>query len=44
MTFDSLQNVIEFQGEDYTRCYVPEAEVSLEVLNVSYEGKQSFGN
>ncbi|MDJ0754545.1 MAG: hypothetical protein QNJ45_13560 [Ardenticatenaceae bacterium] len=25
MTFDSLQNVIDFQGEDYARCYVPEA-------------------
>jgi antibiotic biosynthesis monooxygenase (ABM) superfamily enzyme len=25
MTFDSLQNVIDFQGEDYTRCYVPGA-------------------
>lgn len=25
MTFASLQNVIDFQGEDYTRCYVPEA-------------------
>ena len=25
MTFDSLQNVIDFQGEDYTRCYVPAA-------------------
>ncbi len=25
MTFDSLRNVIDFQGEDYTRCYVPEA-------------------
>ena len=24
MTFESLQNVIDFQGEDYTRCYVPE--------------------
>lgn len=24
MTFDSLQNVKDFQGEDYTRCYVPE--------------------
>ena len=23
MTFDSLQNVIGFQGEDYERCYVP---------------------
>lgn len=25
MTFDSLQNVIDFQGEDYIRCYVPDA-------------------
>ena len=25
MTFDSLKNVIDFQGEDYTRCYVPDA-------------------
>ena len=25
MTFDSLQNVIDFQGEDYERCYVPDA-------------------
>jgi antibiotic biosynthesis monooxygenase (ABM) superfamily enzyme len=25
MTFDSIQNVIEFQGPDYARCYVPEA-------------------
>ena len=25
MTFDSLQNVIDFQGEDYQRCYVPAA-------------------
>jgi len=24
MTFESLQNVIDFQGEDYSRCYVPE--------------------
>jgi len=23
MTFESLQNVIDFQGQDYTRCYVP---------------------
>ena len=23
MTFQSLQNVIDFQGEDYSRCYVP---------------------
>ena len=25
MTFDSLQNVIDFQGEDYARAYVPDA-------------------
>ena len=25
MTFDSLGNVIDFQGEDYQRCYVPDA-------------------
>ncbi len=25
MTFDSLQNVIDFQGENYKRSYVPEA-------------------
>lgn len=25
MTFDSLQDVIDFQGEDYARAYVPEA-------------------
>ena len=25
MTFDLLQNVIDFQGEDYARCYVPDA-------------------
>ena len=25
MTFDSWQHVINFQGEDYTRCYVPAA-------------------
>ena len=25
ITFDALQNVIDFQGEDYTRAYVPEA-------------------
>lgn len=25
MTFDSLQSVIDFQGEDYTRSYVPDA-------------------
>ena len=25
MTFNSLQSVIEFQGEDYTKSYVPDA-------------------
>lgn len=25
MTFDSLQNVIDFQGEDYARSYVPDS-------------------
>ena len=29
MTFDSLQNVIDFQGEDYTRCYVPDSARSV---------------
>lgn len=24
MTFDSLQNVIDFQGEDYERAYIPD--------------------
>jgi len=30
MTFDSIQSVIDFQGEDYTRCYVPD--VAKQVL------------
>jgi antibiotic biosynthesis monooxygenase (ABM) superfamily enzyme len=25
MTFDSLHNVIDFQGKDYEKCYVPES-------------------
>jgi len=25
MTFDSIQNVVDFQGKDYQRCYVPDA-------------------
>ena len=24
MTFDSIESVVNFQGEDYERCYVPE--------------------
>ncbi len=31
MTFDSLQSVIDFQGQDYERCYVPD--VAQEVLD-----------
>lgn len=29
MTFDSIQNVIDFQGPDYQRCYVPDAAQNL---------------
>ncbi len=29
MTFDSIQNVIDFQGPDYRRCYVPDAAQEL---------------
>lgn len=29
MTFDSLKNVIDFQGYNYTRCYVPDAAKKL---------------
>ncbi|HKJ05811.1 MAG TPA: hypothetical protein VJ974_09455 [Geopsychrobacteraceae bacterium] len=29
MTFRSLQNVIDFQGDDYTHCSVPEAAQKL---------------
>ena len=25
MSFDSIKNVIDFQGEDYKRCYVPDS-------------------
>jgi heme-degrading monooxygenase HmoA len=31
MTFDSLQSVVDFQGEDYERAYVPD--VAQEVLS-----------
>ncbi len=24
MTFDSIENVVAFQGDDYARCYVPD--------------------
>jgi antibiotic biosynthesis monooxygenase (ABM) superfamily enzyme len=29
MTFESLKNVIGFQGEDYKKCYVPDAAQKL---------------
>ncbi|MBN1883330.1 MAG: antibiotic biosynthesis monooxygenase [Deltaproteobacteria bacterium] len=29
MTFDSLKSVIDFQGEEYERCYVPDAAQKL---------------
>ena len=29
MTFESLQSVIDFQGEDYSRAYVPEVARSV---------------
>ncbi|MDX1285033.1 MAG: hypothetical protein R3182_08480 [Draconibacterium sp.] len=29
MTFDSIQNVIDFQGDDYKKCYVPESAQKL---------------
>ncbi len=29
MTFDSLQNVIDFQGENYQKCYVPDVAKSV---------------
>ena len=29
MTFDSLQDVIKFQGKDYEKCYVPDSAQKL---------------
>ncbi len=29
MTFDDLESVIRFQGQDYARCYVPDAARAL---------------
>ena len=44
MSFDSLQNVIDFQGVDYTRCYVPDAAKSVlkrwDQVAVHYELKE----
>ena len=41
MTFESLQNVIAFQGENYRKCYVPDAAQKLlkrwDLESVHYE-------
>jgi antibiotic biosynthesis monooxygenase (ABM) superfamily enzyme len=41
MTFDSLQNVIDFQDEDYARSYVPDAAMRVlqrwEAVEAHYE-------
>ncbi len=29
MTFDSLENVVSFQGDDYEKCYVPQEAQSI---------------
>lgn len=43
MTFDSLQNVIDFQGQDYEKSYVPEAAQKVlkrwDQISVHYELK-----
>ena len=47
MTFDSLQNVIDFQGEDYQRCYVPDAAQKVlerwDEVSDHYEVKEQRG-
>lgn len=44
MTFDSIQNVIDFRGEDYQRAYVPEAAQKLlkrwDKRSIHYETRQ----
>ena len=48
MTFDSLQNVVEFAGKHYERCYVPEAAKAVlsrwDELCVHYETLPPLGN
>lgn len=45
MTFDSLQDVINFQGKDYQRCYVPESAKKLllrwDQLSAHYQAVES---
>lgn len=45
MTFDSLQNVIDFQGENYERAYVPDAAQKVlkhwDNLSAHYETRES---
>ena len=45
MTFDSLQNVIEFQGENYERAYVPDSAQKVlkhwDKLSVHYETRET---
>jgi antibiotic biosynthesis monooxygenase (ABM) superfamily enzyme len=47
MTFDALQNVIDFQGEDYQRCYVPDAAQKVlkrwDQISDYYEVKETRG-
>lgn len=48
MTFNSLENVISFQGEDYKKCYVPDAAQKvlkrwdLESLHYDLIGQRSY--
>ena len=45
MTFDSLQDVVDFQGDDYERSYVPEAARELlerwDDTSLHYEVKET---
>ncbi|MCJ7705568.1 MAG: hypothetical protein MUO28_08530 [Desulfobacterales bacterium] len=45
MTFDALQNVIDFQGDDYQRSYVPDAAQKMlkhwDQTSVHYEVKET---
>ena len=45
MTFDSLKNVIEFQGENYERAYLPDAAKAVlsrwDKVCVHYESAES---
>lgn len=45
MTFDSLQNVIDFQGEEYAQAYVPDAAQKVlkrwDKLSAHYETRET---